>query len=69
MDPPFLRYTSGKQGSKQMLGCWLSSLTGFKLCATTPNNMQQGVQRDATCNIQQCPELLTNNVVSDGTGL
>ena len=30
------------------------SLTGFKLCATTRNNMQQGVQTDATCNIQQC---------------
>ena len=32
--------------------CWLKSLTGFKLCATTSNNMQQGVQTDATCNIQ-----------------
>ena len=30
------------------------SLTSFKLCATSPNNMQQGVQTDATCNIQQC---------------
>ena len=40
------------------------SLTGFKLCATTPNNMQEGVQTDATCNIQQCWELLVNNVAS-----
>ena len=24
----------------------------YKLCATTRNNMQQGVQTDATCNIQ-----------------
>ena len=40
------------------------SLTGFKLCATTSNNMQQGVQTDATCNIQQCWELLANNVAS-----
>ena len=31
---------------------------------TTSNNMQQGVQMDATCNIQQCWELLANNVVS-----
>ena len=23
--------------------CWLKNLTSFKLCATTPNNMQQGV--------------------------
>ena len=43
---------------------WLKSLTGFKLCATTSNNMQQGVQTDATCNIQQCWELLANNVLS-----
>ena len=68
-DPTFLRYASGKQGTKEMLGCWLTSLTSFKLCATTPNNMQQGVQMDATCNIQQCRELLANNVVSVGTGL
>ena len=36
---------------------WLKSLTGFKLCeqhATTYNNIQQGVQTDAICNIQQC---------------
>ena len=26
--------------------------------------MQQGVQTDATCNIQQCLELTTNNVAS-----
>ena len=30
------------------------SLTGFKLCATTPNNLQvQGVQTDESFNIQQ----------------
>ena len=44
--------------------CWLKSLTGFKLCAITSNNMQQGVQTDATSNIQQCLELLVNNVAS-----
>ena len=44
--------------------CWLKSLTGFKLCATTSNNMQQGVLTDATCNIEQCWELLVNNVAS-----
>ena len=37
-------------------------LTGFKLCATTPNNTQQAVQTDATCHIQQCWESLANNV-------
>ena len=30
--------------------------------------MQQGVQTDATCNIQQCWELLANNVASVCTG-
>ena len=42
------------------------------LFATTrniTNNMQQGVQTDATCNIQQCFELLANNVVFVFTGL
>ena len=44
--------------------CWLKSLTGSNLCATkrnntqkhatTRNNMQQGVQTDASCKIQQC---------------
>ena len=29
------------------------SFTSFKLCVGTPNKMQQGVQTDATCNIQQ----------------
>ena len=29
------------------------SLTGFKFCAITVKNTQQGVQTDATCNIQQ----------------
>ena len=45
------------------------SLNGFKLCATTPNNMQQGVQTDATCNILQCWVLLANNFASIYTGL
>ena len=30
--------------------------------------MQQDVQTDATCNIQQCWELLANNVASVCTG-
>ena len=33
--------------------CWFKGLTGFKLCATTPNNMQQGVQTAMTCNIKR----------------
>ena len=56
--------TLRRSRNKRIVGsCWLKSLTGFKLCATS-NNMQQGVQTDATWNIQQCWELLANNVVS-----
>ena len=56
----------GDHGTKEMLG-----VIGWKVWpvsnsaqqhATTSNNMQQGEQTDATCNIQQCWELLVNNV-------
>ena len=30
---------------------WLKSLTGFKLCATTSNNIQQHATADTTCKI------------------
>ena len=40
------------------------SLTGFKQHGTASNNMQQGVQTDATCNMQQSWELLANDVAS-----
>ena len=50
-----------------------NTLTGFKLSLqqlpTTRNNIQLSVQTDATYNIQQCWELLANNVVSACTGL
>ena len=41
----------------------------FKLCTTTRNSMQQGVQTGATCNIQQFWKLLASNVASVCTGL
>ena len=44
--------------------CWPNNVWSCCVCATTPNNMQQGVQTDATCNIQQCWELLAKNVAS-----
>ena len=47
----------------------VSQYSCFKLCATTRNNMQQGLQMDATCNIQQSWELLANDVASVCTGL
>ena len=59
---------NGRNNSPTMLGvvnqqCCVrlhgaKSMTGFKLCATTRNNMPQGVQTDAKCNIQQCWELM-----------
>ena len=62
--------TLRRSGNKRNVGsCWLKSLIGFKLCATTRNNIQQGVQTDATCNTQQCWELLANNVASVCSGL
>ena len=45
------------------------SLTGFKLWATAPNNMQQRVQTDATRSILQCCELMANSVASVCTWL
>ena len=47
--------TLRRSRNKRNVGsCWLKSLTSFKLCTTTCNNIQQGVQTDATCNNQQC---------------
>ena len=44
--------------------------TGFKLCAITPNNMQTGVQTNATGNMQHFLELfMGNNVATVFTGL
>ena len=33
--------------------CWLKSLTGFKLCAATRNNIQEGVETVKTCNFHR----------------
>ena len=60
----------GDHGTQRNVGsCWLERFTVFKLCARTPGpttrkNTQQGVQTDATCNIQQCWEFLADNVVT-----
>ena len=59
--------------TKEMLGFvaskgWLVSNFAQQLI-TTCNNMQQGVQTDATCSIQQGWEMLANNVVFVCKGL
>ena len=41
--------TLQRSWNKRNVGsCWMKSLTGFKLCTTTSNNMQQGGQTEAT---------------------
>ena len=60
-DPTLLRYASAITEQKK---CWELLAEKFDRFQTSRNNMQQGVQTDATCNIQQCWELLVNNVAS-----
>ena len=67
-DPTLLRYASVIMEQKK---CWELLAEKFDRFQTLhnntqqhPTNMQQGVQRNATCNIQQCWELLVNNVAS-----
>ena len=49
--------------------CWELLDEKFDRFQTLHNNIQQGVQTDATCDIQQCWELLASNVASVCTGL
>ena len=66
-DPTLLRYASAITEQKK---CWELLAEKFDRFQTLRNNsQQQGVQTDATCNIQQCWELLANNVTSVCTGL
>ena len=60
-DPTFLRYTSAITEQKK---CWELLAEKFDWFQTFRNNMQKGVQTDATCNIQQCWGFLANNVAS-----
>ena len=60
-DPTLLRYASAITEQKK---CWELLAEKFDRFQTLRNNIQQGVQTDATCNIQQCWELLVNNVAS-----
>ena len=58
----------GNHGTKEMLGVVGSNVWPVSNFAqqlpTTHNNMQQSLQTDTICNIQQYWELLANNVVS-----
>ena len=75
-DPTMLRYASAITEQKK---CWELLAQKFdriqtlrnnsKKHATTYSNRQKGVQKDATCNIQQCWELLAENVASVFIGI
>ena len=68
-NPTLLCYASTITEQKK---CWellVEKFDWFQTLATTSNNMQKGVQTEATFNIQQCWELLANNVASVCTGL
>ena len=59
MDPTLLRFALVIMEQKK---CWESLAETLDQLQTLRNNMQQGVQTDATCDIQQCWELVANNV-------
>ena len=61
MDPTLLRYDSEITEQKK---CWEFLAEKFDRFQTLRNKQQRGVQTDATCNIQQCWELLMNNFAS-----
>ena len=46
-NPTLLQTLRPSRNKRNTESCWLNSLTGFKLCATTPNNTHQ-MQRNAT---------------------
>ena len=59
MDPTLLRNASAITEQKK---CWELLAEKFDVFQTLRNNMQQGVETDATCNVQQCWELLVTNL-------
>ena len=64
-DLTLLHYTSAITEQKK---CWELLAEKFDRFQTLRNNTQQGVQTDATCNMQQFWELLAKNVASVCTG-
>ena len=60
-DPTLLRHASAITEQKK---CWEFLAEKFDRFQTLRNKQQRGVQTDATCNIQQCWELLVNNFAS-----
>ena len=67
-DPTLLRYASAITEQKKSWELLAEKFDRFQTLHNNtqqhPTNMQQGVQTDATWNIQQCWELLVNNVAS-----
>ena len=67
-DPTLLRYAPVITEQKKCWDLLAQTIDRFQPLHTTPNNMQQGAQTDAIYNIQQCWELLANNVAPVCTG-
>ena len=65
-DPTLLRHASAITEQKK---CWELLAEKCDRYQTLRNDMQQGVQTDTRCNIQQFWELLASNVASVCTGL
>ena len=53
-DPTLLRYASAIMEQKNVGSCWLKSLTGFKLCATTCNRVCKRTQHVTSTNVRSC---------------
>ena len=65
-DPTLLHHASAIMEQKK---CWELLAEKFDRYQTLRNDMQQSVQTDTRCHIQQFWELLANNVASVCTGL
>ena len=67
-NPTLLRDASAITEQKKYWELLAENFDRFQTLRNNIQHMKQGVQTDATCNIQQCWELLANNVASVSTG-
>ena len=58
-DPTLLRYASAITEQKKCGSCWPTSLTGFKLCATTCNRVCKRTQHVTSNNVGSCWSTIT----------
>ena len=53
-NPTLLRYAWRSRNKRNVGSCWLKSLTGFKLCATTHNRVCKLTQHVTSNNVRSC---------------